>query len=101
MIYAAPPVEIRPTKIILQEGETLTAMCRVGIAIDYCRWTVPGYNGLNLSPRAGPHEGIKYYGKSLENVSMKLLILSVITDSFIRKMYLLFFLIIFKKTICY
>lgn len=67
VIYAAPPVEIRPTKIILQEGETLTAMCRVGIAIDYCRWTVPGYNGLNLSPRIGPHEGIRYYGKSLEN----------------------------------
>lgn len=69
MIYAAPPVEVRPQRIIHLEGETLTAMCRVGVPISYCRWTVPGVGGLNLNPRLGPHEGIKYQGRSLENVS--------------------------------
>lgn len=59
-----------PTELTLLEKQSMTAMCRVGRPISYCRFDIPQMGGFNLSPTIPPDKGIEYFGAGLERVRM-------------------------------
>lgn len=57
---------ITPDRATLLTGNSLRVICKSSMALDYCRFSVPGVGGLNLAPSHKPHEGLRYTGAGLQ-----------------------------------
>jgi hypothetical protein len=61
------PVEIQPdNQVAVKLGHSQTILCKAAVALQVCRFTIPGEASLVLMPRQPSEDGIDYYGEGLD-----------------------------------
>ncbi|XP_011496129.1 PREDICTED: fasciclin-3 [Ceratosolen solmsi marchali] len=61
------PVEIQPdNQVAVKLGHSQTILCKAAVALQVCRFTIPGEDSLVLTPGQPSEDGIDYYGEGLD-----------------------------------
>ncbi|XP_044737272.1 fasciclin-3 isoform X2 [Chrysoperla carnea] len=60
-------VEVEPSSVIALPGQTVEILCKVPLPLQYCRIVAPGFEPVNLHPKATEtnNNGLKYFGAGL------------------------------------